>query len=303
LIETLTALWPTFALIAGGFAARRSGFLPEPFWPHAERLTYFVLFPCLLVTSLASARLDSDALPMAAALIVALLVMTAIVATLRRPLHLSGPAYTSLVQGSIRFSTYLAVGATAALYGAPGLAIAAIAILAIVPTVNLISVIAFVRHASAAQVGFLGAIKPVAANPLIIGCLVGAILNLGEVVLPMSLRGFLEGLGRASVPLGLLAVGAGLAPIALRADAPAILAASVLKLTVLPGLTAAFCAAFAVDGLALSIAVLFTAMPAAPASYILARQLGGDARLMAAILTVQTVLAALSLPLALHFLT
>jgi predicted permease len=45
------------------------------------------------------------------------------------------------------------------------------------------------------------------------------------------------------------------------------------------------------------IALLFGAVPTASSAYTLARQLGGDAPLMAAIVTVQTAIAFVSLPL------
>jgi predicted permease len=47
---------------------------------------------------------------------------------------------------------------------------------------------------------------------------------------------------------------------------------------------------------------MWAAMPTSAASYVLSRQLGGDASLMAAGITVQTVLAAATLPLMLALL-
>ena len=49
---------------------------------------------------------------------------------------------------------------------------------------------------------------------------------------------------------------------------------------------------------ALGALVVFQAQPTATASYVLARQLGGDADLMASIVTVQTLLAFAVLPAA-----
>ena len=59
----LYSLWPLFALIVGGYLLRRHDFPGEAFWPTAERLNYFILFPALLFSSLASAPLDNPALP------------------------------------------------------------------------------------------------------------------------------------------------------------------------------------------------------------------------------------------------
>jgi predicted permease len=51
-----------------------------------------------------------------------------------------------------------------------------------------------------------------------------------------------------------------------------------------------------------SVLVLFFALPTAPTAYVLTRQLGGDSQLMAGIITLQTLLAAVSLPLLLAVL-
>jgi predicted permease len=45
--------------------------------------------------------------------------------------------------------------------------------------------------------------------------------------------------------------------------------------------------------------MVFAAVPTATSAYILARQMGGDAELMAAIITAQTLLSMLTLPVVL----
>jgi predicted permease len=49
-------------------------------------------------------------------------------------------------------------------------------------------------------------------------------------------------------------------------------------------------------------ACFYCALPTAPNANIMAKQMGGDTRLMAALITVQTLLAALTLPLSGQFL-
>ena len=55
-------------------------------------------------------------------------------------------------------------------------------------------------------------------------------------------------------------------------------------------------------GITMGIVILSTAVPTASGAYILARQMGGDAVLMAEILTYQTLISMLTLPLALYLL-
>ncbi len=75
-----------------------------------------------------------------------------------------------------------------------------------------------------------------------------------------------------------------------------------LKLLVLPILTAAACGMLAVSPVAAFVAILFNATPTSPVAFILSRQLGGDARLMAGIIAAQTACAMVTLPLVLVFL-
>jgi malonate transporter len=76
----LGALGPIFALILLGLGLRRFGFPGDGFWPAAERLTYFILFPALLVQRLALARLGDYAVgPVAVVIVAMLLGMTALV--------------------------------------------------------------------------------------------------------------------------------------------------------------------------------------------------------------------------------
>lgn len=296
---TLGALLPVFVLILAGWAIRRRQFLPDSFWPSAERLTYYVLFPALLVRSVAGA--DLTGLPvgrMAVALVLALLLMAALLLALRPRLGIDGPAFTSVVQGSLRWNTYVALAATVALFPPEALSAGAICIAVIVPTVNILSVLSFVRYAGRRAPGWRGWVMPLATNPLILASLGGLVLNVTGIGVPPGTDDMLAILGGAALPLGLLAVGAGLDFASFRHAGRTVAATTLLKLLVMPGLVGASFWLFGIGGLPALVAVLYMAMPTAPASYILARQLGGDARLMAAILTAQTALAVASLPLA-----
>mgnify|MGYP003343730790 FL=1 len=64
----------------------------------------------------------------------------------------------------------------------------------------------------------------------------------------------------------------------------------------MPVLTLVVGHAIGLTDVALMVALLFQALPTASSSYIMARQLGGDAPLMAGITAAQTVLAAAAMP-------
>mgnify|MGYP001764765687 CR=1 FL=1 len=81
-----------------------------------------------------------------------------------------------------------------------------------------------------------------------------------------------------------------------------IISSSLCKLLALPLLTFAAGRALGLSGTPLGVCLIFTAVPVSVSSYILARVLGGDHDRMAAIITIQTLTALLSMPLVLGLL-
>jgi malonate transporter and related proteins len=274
---------------------KRWGFPGDGFWPAAERMTYFILFPALLVHRLALARLGDYAVgPVAAVIVAQLLVMTALVYALRPWMKVDGPAFTSVYQGVIRFNTYVGLAVALEIFHVEGGAVAALIMAIMIPLINVLCVLVLNAHTGGAAT-VAGVVRGVIANPLILGCLVGIGLNLSGIGLPWGSVAVLEILERAALPLGLLAVGAGLRLDGLRQ--PGLLAAtSMLKLLAMPVLVAALCGIVQPGTLETAVLITFAALPSASTAYILARQLGGDAPLMAAIVTVEIAAALATLP-------
>lgn len=302
------ALTPIFAMIVGGWIIRKTRFVADAFWPQAEKLIYFVFFPSLIVMSIGTADLDFGALAgMAAAMAVAVWgVGLGLIVLGRRglPGFLAGrvddPGYSSVAQGMIRPNSYVGLAVAAGLYGAEGVTLAAVGIAVVVPSVNVMAVILLLRHgrpegAMPAQ-GPKALARSVAKNPLIVSVALGIALNLSGLALPGVVAGTLEILGRVSLPLGLLAVGAGLDLGAARRAGAAVAGTTAAKLVGIPLVTAMFCLVFGVGGAPAAVAILYNGLPTSASSYVLARQMGGDATLMAGIITATTLAAFLTLP-------
>lgn len=302
-MSTLDAIAPIFLLILLGAILKRRALVPVGFWQPAERLTYVLFFPALVIATLAEADLASLAVgPMAGALVLAIVTMTAVLVLLRRPMGLDGPAFTSVLQGTIRMNTYIGLALAGALFGADGLAAAAIAVAAFMPLVNVITVVALARFGSGTRPGALGIAGQIAKNPLIVANVIGLAMNLTGLGLPPVAGPTLEILGRGALTLGLLCVGAGIDVGALRRAGLPLGFATAVKLVAMPLLAWGCCQIFGVTGIALVVGVLFAATPTATSSYILARQMGGDAPLMAGIISLQTLLATVTLPIVLLLL-
>ena len=124
----IAALLPVFLLIVLGFILKRSLMRLETQWHGLERLTYYMLFPMLLIQTLVKA--DLTKVPVAGvggALFLSALAMALLCLALRpllARLAIDGPAFTSLFQGAVRWQTYVALAVSSNLYGETGLALA-----------------------------------------------------------------------------------------------------------------------------------------------------------------------------------
>lgn len=299
----LLALLPVIVLIALGLALRRRHFVADSFWPQAERLGYFVLLPCLFFDGLATAKLDR--LPvgeLALTLILSTVAVAVLALGLRPMMRVNGAAFTSVFQGSVRFNNYIGVTLAAGLFGAKGIALAAICNAAIVPTVNTLCVLVFAQHGSAKLSG-RGIAKQLATNPLVLASIGGIVFQAAGLGIPPGLEPAMRALGAASLPLGLLCIGAALEFHAARQWVAPVILSSLMKFIAMPAATVVAASLTGLQGAALTTALLFQVLPTASSAYILARQLGGDAPLMAGITAIQTVLALAAIPLVLTGLT
>ena len=145
----------------------------------------------------------------------------------------------------------------------------------------------------------LPTLKALASNPLVVACVAGILLNASGLGLPTLLAEPLAMLGKATLALGLLVVGAALQPGAMLARPAWTAVATVGKLLAKPLAALGIGLAAGLDATALGVAVLVCAVPTSTTSYILARLLGGDVELMTSLVTTTTILAIVTMPLVL----
>lgn len=296
------SLVPVFLTIVTGAVFRRL-FPAAAAWRFVEWLVYYVLFPLLLVATLA--RADLGRVPVgaiAATLALAVVAMSALCLALRPPLaarqRMDGAAFTSVFQGCTRWQTSVALAVAANLYGDQGLALAAVGVVAMIPLINVINVWVLAHFASPEPPHWTRVAAAIARNPLIWGCVVGAGLYLAAPPIPGSIYTAMDAVGGTSLPLGLLLVGSGLNLAALLRPRVIAFVATSLKLVVMPALAVGLGVALGLGGTSLAVVACCASVPSASNAYVLARQMGGDAPLMAEILTLQTLVAMATMPVA-----
>lgn len=261
-------------------------------WVTIEKLVYFVLFPCLLFFSVVSSNFDVNTVG-AFALGGPAVIFTAFVLGWLGLLvsNMGRVDFASGLQTAYRFNSYIGLALASRLGGQSAVANIAILLALGVPLCNVLAV------GTMSKGGRLGAFVDILKNPLIIGTCLGIAAKLMGVQVPEPVMLTLERLAQAAVSLGLLAVGAGLVFSGLKGNWPVSIWWLFVKLLVSP-LVAVLYAHF--TGLAQEktmVLLVFSAIPSASSAYILAARMGGNAPLVACLISMSTVGAAVTLPL------
>lgn len=299
-MKMIMALFPLVFLIGMGYVFKRTVFLQEEFWANSEKLNYYILFPALLFSNLSSVKLDVGSMVMLyVALIVIIVLISMVLLALKFYLHIPVRRFGVYIQSQIRFNTYIGLSLMGLMFGATGMQLFTMMIAVAIPLVNIVSVWSLTQSAQG-QLRFT--LMSIVKNPLIVACVLGIAFNGSGLLMPEGISQLLKLLAGSSLPLGLISVGAALQFSQLKPDFGRVMMNSVSRLLGVPILTYFVAQGFGLAPLHIAVLVVFFALPTASASYILTRFFKGDSQLMAAIISLQTLLFALSFPLLMHLL-
>jgi len=320
------SILPIFFIIVVGLFLRKIAFADASFWSGAEKMTYYIFLPALLINKMSSAETNDINLSSLALTSVSILLLMAamIIAghkvfqyfrkkgvqqescqqsnTVATEKEIKPTALTSVFQGGIRFNTYVGLAIVTALYGSEGLVIAVVMAAIMIPLINILCVTMLqIYHASHDGIAsrYRQLTMAIITNPLIVSCGLGIVINILAIPIPFVVNQVLYLLSQVALPLALLTVGAALNLHGLGSAAIPVIIACISKFILLPIVAMGFATMFGLGELERGVLLVFSLLPTATASYVLTKQLGGDAPLMATIITFQTLLSALWIPLVL----
>ena len=298
----LEALIPTFFLVGLGLYARRSGLVPEEQWAGLESLSYWLFFPALIFYSIIKADLKNVPLGAMTFTLVGTVITMAVILLLLYPffksfMSMDGPSYSSIYQSVLRWNGFIALAIVQKAHGIDAMALVAVAMAAMIPIINVIVVAMMSVFASEGRVNFTALILNIAKNPFIWSSVGGLLVNIFDIPLWGPIESTIDVTSRAGLATGLLIVGAGLKLRYAFPPSREIWVGSLLRLFGMPALAIAFAMLFGLTGNALEVVIICTAVPTAMNAYVLAKKMGGDAPLVAAIVTLQTALSAFTIPL------
>jgi len=285
-------LLPDFLLIVVGFVVCRYTALNRPVWDAAERLVYYLLFPVLLFNSIVKSPLQpAQTVSLAAAGVGTVVCGIVLALALKRWPGVDTRLHASGAQTVFRFNSFIALALAERLGGQQGLAWMALIIALCVPLCNVAAVWPLARHGGHSYG------RELLRNPLILSTLAGLVANLIGLKFPEAVATTLQRIGLAALPVGLMAVGAGLRLGGLKASPGLAAAFMSLRHAVLPAIAIGLTAALALGVEQRLIVVLFASLPTASSAYVLAARMGGDGAFVAGLVTVSTLLGMVSVPI------
>lgn len=302
LLAVLISIAPVFGIIVLGYLLRRNGIPNVDFWNLNDKLVYWVLMPCLLFYKTSTIEISFGLVGSYAVVILggffAALAFGLIAARLA---GLPNPAASSVMQGAGRHNTFIALSIAERVFGAEGLSLAALATALLIPVTNMSVVPLMVILNQRGRSGGLAraVLIDLGRNPLLIAVLLGVTVNLTEFGSIPVFHETTRLIGNAALPIVLMCVGANLRLRAMRTRVLPLVLSVLGKFVLFPGVIVLLSFQLGLSELETMVALLFGAAPTASSAYTLSRQMGGDAPLMAAITTIQTGLAFLTLPLSL----
>ena len=298
-LYSLNATLPVFALMVLGWVLKRARFLNDEFIRVANRLVFNVALPCMLFLDIAG--MDSSQLLdgrfVAYGFVVTLLSILGIWALTRLFLK-DRTQVGAFVQGAYRSSAaILGAALITNIYGDAGYA--PLMILASVPLYNVFAVLILVLEAGGGGKLDGARVKRAALNvcknPIILGILAGMPFALLGIPIPAMASKCASMLGSLATPLALLAIGAGFVwGDALQKAGPTV-AASAIKLVVLPALFLPIAVRLGFRNEQLMAILIMLGSPSTPSGYIMAKQMGNDGVLANGIVVLTTLLAAVTI--------
>lgn len=283
---------PDFLLIALGWLLFHKLKFSAEFFRGAEQLVYFVLFPALLFHSLTQTPLSLTGAYTLLQATLGVMGFGIAMAWLAVPVLRPDPlAHASVAQCAYRFNTYMGLSLASGIGGPAGQTIMALIVGFAIPISNVAAVHGLARQSGGKAMG------EIARNPFIIATVLALSCNFLSVPIPKPVDVTLNRLGACAIAIGLICVGATLSLRGGRGYGSLMGWVTAVRLLITPLAAIAIAWLLDLSTTESQILLLFSCLPTASSSYVLAARMGGNGRLVAVTMSAGTLLSALTIPL------
>ncbi|MEO1198057.1 MAG: AEC family transporter [Pseudomonadota bacterium] len=273
MLLVLSIVLPVFGLIAIGFAAVRSGLLPETAADGMGAFMYKIAVPVLVFRALAEADFpDRPDFAFWGAYFIGVAVAWTLAEWTARRLGVTGPtAIITGVSASFSNTVLIGIGLITQAFGAPGLVALFVLVAIHLPLLGFVITLRLEGGQGRISDIIWKTAKGLAKNPIILGIVTGTVFNLAGLGVPDLARPLIDPIASAAVPVALITAGVSLSAHLAEGVSRPVIAACAIKLLVMPAVVwmMAFYV-FDVPPLWAAVAVLLAAAPAGINAYLFA---------------------------------
>lgn len=288
--QTISVTAPVFSMLFLGVALKRLGLIDAAFINTASALVFRGTLPTLLFLGIVQADLRTALQP---ALLVYFVLATLGCfllawgwAILRCPQADRG-IYT---QGAFRGNNgIIGLALATSMYGDYGLSVGAVLGGVVILSYNTLSAIVLAIYSPEAKTDVWSLTKNILSNPLIVGVLAAIPFAAWQISLPDWLLTSGEYFAQMSLPLALICIGGTLTLESLRESSGMAISSSLMKVLWLPLVATLGAWLWGFRDADLAILFLYFASPTAAASFVMAKAVGGNHQLAAAIIVLTTL--------------
>jgi len=288
---TLDVTAPIFLMVLLGWWIGKRGWVDAHFTDVASKIVFTIALPALLFSKISQANL-SQVIDLSQLLysLVATLFAFVLSWVVAKRMCLLPKEEGVFVQGSFRGNLgIVGIALCGSMYGDAGLALGSILLAFMTMLYNVLSIFVLsAPHHATSRVSLLEQLTTIAKNPLILSILLALLANYLSIDTPVLIQKSLDYFSGMTLPLALLCVGASINSDVLKRSGRTSMYASLLKVLALPAAMTLLAIGLGFRGIYLGTMFLMFASPTAAASYVMAKQMQGDAELAATIIAVTT---------------
>lgn len=180
--------------------------------------------------------------------------------------------------------------------GENGMGLTSFMVAIIIPLFNVLAVVALERFREKSEgLNVLKLLKGVISNPLIIGCILGAIFFLADIRLPEVIEKSVSDISKIATPLSIIALGAGFEFASIKGCIKEIVTVVLARLVIIPLILIPVAVLLGFSGEALACILITFAGPIAVSSFSMSQQMGGDEQLSAQTIVISSLLCLVTL--------
>lgn len=300
-LNIVSTIIPIFSVIILGLLARWKGFIQQEFLEPANRLVYYLAIPALIFRAISKASLKAQFDVMVLAITLFSVVVVFAFAwgmgfLLRLRLGQLGTFMQTTFHGNLG---YIGLAIAFYLLGNEGFVRASIIAGFLIILQNFLSVISLQFNSDDISVkgNKLYIVLKILGNPVILSALAGILFSISGLKMPLVIDRSLHILGGLALPMALLIIGASLSFELMQLRILRVISSSLLKLILLPGIGFLLYRIFNIAVQDYLPALILLASPTATITYVMAREMGGDADFAVAAISTSTLISSVTFTL------